>query len=222
MSKDETQAHAARALPTSGRVLVRAARVYDIVQPFVTLGQEVRLNRNVAAALDPRDGERILDVGCGTGLLTVEIARRMHAGEVVGIDASLPMIDVAQRKRGGGVCVYKPAVAEDLPFEDATFDAVTSALFFHHVSLPVKRRCATEMARVLRSGGRIVIADIDRPWSWFGRFYAYAGWIVLRQPEIKENIDGCLAMIFEDAGFERIEAVYGALGCVRVWRGRKP
>jgi ubiquinone/menaquinone biosynthesis C-methylase UbiE len=221
MLENKSARQEARSLPTTGRVLVHAAYVYDIVQPFVTFGQETRLNRKVAEVLDPRDGERILDIGCGTGLLTIEIARRMQTGEVIGVDASLPMIDVARRKRAGGVCGFEPGLGEDLPFDDGRFDAVTSALFYHHVDLSVKRRCAAEMMRVLRQGGRILVADIDRPWNWFGRLYAYGGWIALRQPEIKENIDGWLAPILREAGFEDVESVYGTLGCIRVWSGRK-
>lgn len=222
MTDGRSDSQAPRALPTTGRVLVHAARVYDAVQPFVTFGQEGRLNRAVADALRPRDGEQILDVGCGTGLLTVEIAQRMTSGRVIGVDASFAMIDVARRKRESEICRFEAAVGEDLPYEDASFDAATSALFFHHVGLEVKRQCAREIARVLRPGGRIMIADIDRPWNWFGRLYAYGGWILLRQPEIKENVDGHLAPILRDAGLEGIEPVYGTLGCIRVWKGRKP
>lgn len=210
-----------RALPTDGRVLVHAARVYDAVQPWVTFGQEKRLNRRVAEALAPRGGERILDVGCGTGLLTAEVARRMATGEVIGIDASRPMIDVATRKRSSPICRYELAVAEELPFDDGTFDAAVSALFFHHVPLDTKRRSAAEMVRVVRPGGRVVVADIDTPWTLFGTCYAYAGWILLRQPEIKENIDGRVPATLREAGLTDVEAGAGVLGCIRIWSGRR-
>jgi len=201
--------------------LVHAAPVYDLLLPFVTFWQENRSNRMIANLLCPREGERILDVGCGTGLLTVEIARRIQRGEVIGVDASRPMIDVARRKRGTDVCRFELAVGEDLPYENDSFDAVTSAFFFHHVGWEVKVRCAREILRVLRPGGRVIIADIDRPWTWFGKFYAYSGWILFRQAEIKENIDGRLPVALREAGIADIESVCGVLGCVRIWRGKK-
>jgi hypothetical protein len=67
----------------------------------------------------------------------------------------------------------------------------------------------------------VVVADIDRPWTLFGKCYAYTAWILLRQPEIKENIDGCLAVILREAGIEDLAEGYGSLGCIRLWSGRR-
>lgn len=211
-----------KALPTQGRVLTWAAPLYDLLQPLITLGREKRLYERMVEALAPQEGERVLDVGCGTGLLTGRVASRLHAGEVIGIDASVPMIEVARRKRSSAVCRFEVALAESLPFEDGAFDAVVSALFFHHVPLDLKRRSAEELVRVLRPGGRVVVADLVEPWSFFGKFYAYSGWLVLRQPEIKENIDGRLTPLLCEAGVESLVPGYGTLGCIRVYSGRRP
>ena len=212
----------ARSLPTRGRVLVHATWLYDLVQPLVMFGRGGRLNREIVDALGVGGSERVLDVGCGTGLLTAEAARRLDAGEVVGIDASGPMIGIATRKRAGDHCRYELALAEELPFDDGSFDGAVSELFFHHVPMALKRRIAGEIVRVLRPGGRVAIADIDRPWTLFGKFYACSGWVLLRQPEIKENIDGHLPIVLREAGLEDVAAGYGTLGCIRVWTGRKP
>ena len=211
-----------KSLPTRGRVLTHGAWLYDFLQPLVTFGKEDRLNRAIADALTPRDGECILDVGCGTGLLTAEVAGRLTCGRVIGIDASRPMIAIARRKRETAICQFELALAEDLPLEDSSLDAVVSALFFHHVPLELKRKCAREIFRVLRPGARVAIADLDRPWSFLGKLYSYSAWLLLRQPEIRENIDGLLFRALLEAGIEGLSPGFGVLGCIRIWRGRKP
>ena len=150
-------------LSTDGRVLNKAATIYDLVQPFVTLGQEKHLNSWLAAYLKAAPASRILDVGCGTGLLTAAIAETYPEANVVGIDASRSMIRVADKKRRGQNCSYQTALAEKLPFPPKTFEIVTSALFFHHVHLQLKEICLKEIHRVLKPGGRIVFADMRHP-----------------------------------------------------------
>jgi ubiquinone/menaquinone biosynthesis C-methylase UbiE len=198
-----------------------AAGVYDFFEPLVMCLRHRRLNGEVARAAGACDGERVLDIGCGTGRVSQAVARTIASGEVVGIDASTSMIRVAERKRASRVCRFEAALAERLPYEAASFDAAVSSLFFHHVPADLKRRAAEEMVRVLKPGGRIAVADIDRPWTVFGHVYGAAGWILLRQPEIKENLDGMLPGVLCQAGVADLKAVYGTLGCIRVWTGRK-
>ncbi|GAG00602.1 unnamed protein product, partial [marine sediment metagenome] len=152
-------------LPTRGVVLTRAALVYDLLEPAMMFFRQRAIVNRTAAGIGARGGERVLDVGCGTGLVAAAVARGMNHGEVVGIDASLPMIRIARRKRGSDICRFEAAVAENLPYEDESFDAVVSSLFFHHVAMDLKRRCAGEIVRVLRPGGRVAVSDLDTPWS---------------------------------------------------------
>ena len=203
-------------------MLVRAARVYDAVQPFVTLGQENRLNRWLAQQLQLPERGRVLDIGCGTGLLTWEIARHHPSCAVAGIDASLPMVEVARRKRSLPNCEYHQAVAESLPFENETFHAATSALFFHHVNREYKLRGLREAWRVLKPGGSFYIADIGRPYTALGWAMAGAGWLLLRQPEIKENMDGILPGLIREAGFSDLSEIGRWSGYITAIVARKP
>jgi ubiquinone/menaquinone biosynthesis C-methylase UbiE len=145
----------------------------------------------------------------------------MKAGQVIGVDASAPMIERARQKHCIPLTRYQLAVAEDLPFEPRSFDAVVSALFFHHINLDLKRRAAKEIGRVLKPGGRVAIADFVRPWSRFGRLYAHIGWVA-DSIGVKENVFGAVPAALAEAGIVGIEEVYRTLGTMAVVAGRKP
>jgi ubiquinone/menaquinone biosynthesis C-methylase UbiE len=103
-------------------------------------------------------GQRILDVGCGTGAATLAAAQRVGpGGSVVGLDANPEMLAVARRKPGG--VQWRDGKAESLPFDDASFDAVISqfAMMFFDDAVAALR----EMRRVLRAEGRMAVAVCD-------------------------------------------------------------
>ncbi len=119
--------------------------------------------------LNPRPGERILDVGCGTGTF-LKLVKRTPLSvplTLIGIDASEDMLHEA-RKDSDGIS-FRYADASELPFADATFDCVVSILALHHMPLEVKEKALGEAVRVLRKGGRIIILDLSRPnKGWWG------------------------------------------------------
>jgi SAM-dependent methyltransferase len=102
-------------------------------------------------------GQRVLDVGCGTGLLTAELERRVGPGSVSAVDPSESFVE-AVRERLPGVWVER-AVAEQLPFPDASFDAAIAQLVVHFMNDPVAG--LREMARVTRSGGAVAACVWD-------------------------------------------------------------
>jgi ubiquinone/menaquinone biosynthesis C-methylase UbiE len=198
-----------RTQPTAGRTLDHAAGLYDLLAPLMLLGSEARLNRSVVTALDLQPGQRVLDIGCGTGTLTRLIATH-PAGQpdltVTGIDAAARMIDVAiQRARHTPNIDFEIVMAEALPYADDSFDRAVSALFFHHVDHAAKLAAVNEMARVLKPGGKAVILDVDIPTTVFGKLCAWSGYLLFRQPEIKENIEGELREVFNQSNFTRWE-----------------
>jgi ubiquinone/menaquinone biosynthesis C-methylase UbiE len=116
------------------------------------------------ARLEP--GESVLDVGCGTGSLAIATKRRVgERGQVSGIDASPEMIArAASKAANAGIDVsFKTAVAEALPFADATFDAALSTLMLHHLPRKVRRACLSEIRRVLKPRGRLLVVDFAKP-----------------------------------------------------------
>jgi demethylmenaquinone methyltransferase/2-methoxy-6-polyprenyl-1,4-benzoquinol methylase/phosphoethanolamine N-methyltransferase len=165
------------------------------------------LRRTHAAVVElaaVRSGERVLDVGCGTGSLAVALkASAGPRGSVLGVDASKEMIDVARRnvtKAGVDVSV-QVGLAEALPFPDETFDLVVSQLAIHHLPGDLKRAAFTEMRRVLKSGGRCLIIDFEPPRSFPGRLVAR---LVVGPEMMQVHVAGYRAPL-EQAGFSGIE-----------------
>jgi ubiquinone/menaquinone biosynthesis C-methylase UbiE len=103
---------------------------------------------------------RVLDVGCGTGAVLRRLADRLSGADLAGVDPAPRMLAEA-RKRLGGVRLEE-AAAERLPFADVSFDLVVSAMSFDHWA--DQELGLAECARVLRSGGGLVLADLFAPW----------------------------------------------------------
>lgn len=143
--------------------LIRRARLYEIFSAAAFLGRRGRVFDQLAALSGAIPGDRVLDVGCGTGFFATRLATAVQpGGRVDGIDPSPPMIDYAAG-RGSAHCVFTVAAAEALPFEDATFDVVTSTLVIHHITPSARPTALAEMARVLRPGGHLLVADFRPP-----------------------------------------------------------
>lgn len=120
-----------------------------------------------AAAVAP--GDRVLDVGTGTGALALAVASSTSAGRIVAIDPTRAMLEQARRNAVRAdlteCIVFCCGSAEAFPFRDRSFDVVLTSMAMHHTDV---RRTLAEMARVLRPGGRLAIADVSRNPRWQG------------------------------------------------------
>jgi ubiquinone/menaquinone biosynthesis C-methylase UbiE len=189
--RDTSSADAAKARDLAAR-LERRARAEDEVE-----AREVYLD-----LLGIADGERVLDVGCGSGAVTRAIARRVgDRGVAVGLDQSPALLAVARelaREEGPeGRIEFHEGSALQLPFPDRSFAVVVCATVLSHV--PGGEAALPELARVLRPGGRLGVFDMDTDMTTFThpdreltrRIVAAAsdvtavdGWLVRRMPSL--------------------------------------
>ena len=145
----------------------RIARVYDRMNSVMTAGMHHRWRRRAADLAEVGPGSTALDVATGTGDLAIALARR--GAEVTGSDFAPAMLEIARRKAPG--LRFEEGDALSLEYEDGSFDAVTVGFGARNFS-DLDRGLA-EMARVARSGGRVVVLEITPPakppLSWFFR-----------------------------------------------------
>src|SRR6266571_231149 len=197
-----SRASEASATETKGLILNGGWR-YDLMgwfcDTFLFRGQwrELRLRTATLARVQP--GEQVLDVGCGTGTLALEVARHVgSAGRVAGIDPGTEQIARARAKaaRRNVPIEFQIGVIEQLPFPDQAFDVALSTLMMHHLPAPLKRQGLAEIARVLKPGGRLVIADFTRKQERQGRAARFhAGGSNMQD----------LAALVSETGFSQVE-----------------
>lgn len=164
---------------TAGHTIRWWAGWYDAVTWLLTFGQEPAIRRQTLKVAAIQPGEKVLDVGCGTGTLSLAAWRRVQpAGEVTGVDASPEMIQLARRKakRNRADAQFHVALIEELPFPDGTFDAVLSSFMLHHLPDDVKEKGFQEIKRVLKPHGRFIAVDLaDRGRSLVARLTGLFG-----------------------------------------------
>ncbi len=150
---------------TSGLTLHWAPQ-YDFFSGLMGMGVNRPNSRMVIELAKVKPGDKVLDVGCGTGNLTLTAKSFAGiSGAVYGIDAAPEMIEAARKKakRAGYDAVFEVGLVEKIPFPDATFDVVVSRLVIHHLPDDLKRKAFAEIFRVLKPGGHFLVADFRPP-----------------------------------------------------------
>ncbi|MGO9754025.1 MAG: ubiquinone/menaquinone biosynthesis methyltransferase [Solirubrobacteraceae bacterium] len=138
---------------------------YDRMGAALSFGQDPRWRHALVAVIEPRAGQRVLDVATGTGLVAFELVRRADC-EVVGLDQSERMLAGARARLAAHPQLrdrvsFTQGEAEQLPFADAEFDALTFTYLLRYVDDPAATM--RELARVVRPGGRIGMVEFGVP-----------------------------------------------------------
>jgi demethylmenaquinone methyltransferase/2-methoxy-6-polyprenyl-1,4-benzoquinol methylase len=163
------------------RMFDEVARRYDLTNDVLSLGQDRSWRQAVIAAVDPRPGERVLDLAAGTGTSSQPFADR--GATVVPCDFSLGMLRVGKQAKP-----HLPFTAGDgtqLPFGDATFDAVTISFGLRNIVDPAAG--LRELRRVTRPGGRLVVCEFSHP-TWAPWRTVYLEYLMKALPPIARAV----------------------------------
>jgi len=224
------------------------AEEYDSMNRLVSAGMWGRWHRKFAARTGFRPGDRILDVACGTGDLTMLAASQVApGGEVIGVDISQGMLEVARRRVSDSplrdIIKLQTGNAMALEFPDDSFDGVTMGWAMRNVSSIPKT--LSEIYRVLKPGGRFILLEAARPKSWLVRagFFLYwrtilpaLDWVVARAGQrellkpytyLSHSLDNYpspdgLKALFGEAGFVQTDYQLLMFGAVAIHVGTKP
>jgi len=199
-------------------------RFYDPVVRMTT--RERRVKQHLLDSTDIRPGSTVLDLGCGTGTMTVWLKQRYPDVSVIGLDADASILEMARAKaRCATVDVsFLEANATAIPLPDGTVQCVVSSLFFHHLETDQNCDVLSEIVRVLAANGELHISDWGRPSNALMRGLFLAVQLLDGFSTTRDSVDGRMMKLLETAGLREIcETAHfnTVLGTLRQFRATK-
>ncbi len=196
-------------------------KVFDILAPFydiVTMPFS-RVRDQVVNFTNPRNGSKILDIATGTGKQAFAFAKKGY--EVIGIDLSEAMLNVANKKNEYGNVKFEVADATNLPFKDDGFDVSCVSFGLHDMPLTIREKVLKEMVRVTKTKGMTVIVDYALPKNRIGRFLIYHFVNVYEGKYYSEFIKSDFETLLAKTGIEIKEELPVLLGAGKILKGIK-
>lgn len=199
-------------------------RIYD---PLIQWGmQESKFKSHLIDQANLMPGQRILDLACGTGTLTLMIKQAQSEAEVIGLDADPEILAIAKKKaeQNRADISFQQGMSFDLPFPDAHLDRIFSSLFFHHLTLEMKRKTLEELFRTLRPGGEIHIIDFEKPQNLWMRIAFLPIQFLDGFETTKDHVKGILPDLFHEMGFKNVHQTgqfITIVGTLRSYYARK-
>jgi len=177
---------------------------YDAVVGATT--RERTFKNALIRQADIQPGQRVLDLACGTGTLSIWIKEAYPQTDVTGIDGDTDILSIAVDKanRAGVSVQFSTAMSFDIPFPDAYFDRVLSSLFFHHLTWEDKIRTAAEIFRIVQPGAQLHVADWGKAENVTMRALYLFVQLLDGFANTRDNVAGKLIDVFESAGFVEV------------------
>ena len=138
------------------------AHYYDLIMVLLTQGRERKLRQKTLDLAKIKPGDKVLEIGCGTGTLTIAAGSRVGTdGEAAGIDIAPEMISTAMKKaaRKGAKVSFQAGSIASIPFPENRFDVVLCSFMIYHMPEDIRIKGLAEIHRVLKPGGRLFIID---------------------------------------------------------------
>ena len=174
-----------------------------------------------------KNGDKVVDVGSGSGTLSIWIKRKYPEVEVTGLDGDQQIIAIAREKSDKQKLDinYTKGLSYEMPFANNSFDHCFSSLFFHHLTLKNKEATFQEMVRIVKPGGSIEIADWGKPANFIMRLLYYQIQLLDGFATTAENIEGKLPELMEKVGFLSVQTkteVSTMFGTMTLYQALKP
>ncbi len=181
---------------------------------------EEQFKRRLLQEAGIKPGFKVLDLGCGTGTLTLMLKQETPEAIVYGIDSDPPILSIARSKalESGTDVLFQESMAFNLPYAENTFDRVLASLVLHHLTAENKNKTLSEVFRVLRPGGELHVADFGKP---RGLWTSLSSLIVRWLEEAHDNIKGLIPEMIKAAKFSEIEeyahisTIFGTISFIR-------
>lgn len=147
-------------------------------------------------------GLKVLDLGCGTGTLTIKLKLTQPVVSLVGVDGDLKVLQIAKEKSlvANQNIEWNQGLAHFLPYPDCSFDRVISSLMIHHLTAANKIKAFQEVYRILKPGGEFHLLDFTKPTRWMMRLISIP---IGRMEEADDNIRGLLPEMLQKAGMSK-------------------
>lgn len=193
--------------------------LYDLVLKWVM--REATFKRKLVQQANIMPGMKALDLGCGTGTLTLMLKQAYPSANVTGMDGDPKVLEIAREKSSSVEIQWDQGFASALRYPDSAFDRVITSLVIHHLVTEDKRRAFQEIYRVLKPHGELYVLDFGAPHSVLGRLItAYMHGL----EEAADNFDGLIPHFITEAGFRSLkeaENFVTIFGPLSLWRAVK-
>jgi ubiquinone/menaquinone biosynthesis C-methylase UbiE len=193
--------------------------LYDPILKWVM--REDTFKRKLVSQARILPGMKVLDLGCGTGTLTVMLKKEHPNATITGLDGDPQVLDIARQKSRNLNIQWDQGMAYALPYPDENFDRVVISLVVHHLVTEDKRRAFQEICRVLKPNGELYVLDFGAPHSGIARLIA---WYMHGLEEAADNFDGLVPHFISAAGFESVgelDHFVTVFGPLSLWRAVK-